>query len=540
MRLRLVAAASALAAALVAVAPASAFLIQEKAGPQSATHGIVLGPDGNFWVVEEFSGSVVRMSPAGEVLGRYPVGSGPTSATTGPGGRVWIAVTGADKLVWIDATAAVPSTHDVPTGAACGPVGLVAGNNGRIYFSLPSDGVCNAGASMLGSVADDGTGVVTTAAAGGGTVFDLEVTAGKLFAPDFGGDVVRRLALGSLAVESTVSASPGSGPQGVAADGNGDIWFTEWTTGRIAHFPATQNGGVAIELAPSGGVLTNPFGIVAGADGRIYVAGKSSANIARVSADGSAFTFYSAPGAEPFSIINGPDGDLWFTDQAMTRILRLLNTPPRVVMGEAQATGPSSANLTASVNPRGNETQVFFDYGPTTAYGSTSAPVPVANGADPVDVPTVLTELAPSTEYHVRVRAVNAEGSATGDDATFTTPASPSVAPDLVDFTNSPKKLRVSKAGRFTYAFEATPGRSGEAKLKATKSIKVGSRKRKLKLRPEAFTAPANGEVELKFKLSRKDLDALKTVRNVPFGVKVTLGATTFPTELKLKPPKSG
>ena len=40
----------------------------------SATNGIALGPDGNFWVAEEYSDYVVRMTPSGTVLGRFTVG----------------------------------------------------------------------------------------------------------------------------------------------------------------------------------------------------------------------------------------------------------------------------------------------------------------------------------------------------------------------------------------------------------------------------------------------------------------------------------
>lgn len=50
---------------LLGATPASGFLIEEKGGPQSATNGIALGPDGNFWVAEQFSDSVVRMSQSG-------------------------------------------------------------------------------------------------------------------------------------------------------------------------------------------------------------------------------------------------------------------------------------------------------------------------------------------------------------------------------------------------------------------------------------------------------------------------------------------
>jgi streptogramin lyase len=419
MRLRQLAWSIVTVVLLAAPAPASAFFFQDFAGPESATNGVVIGPDGNFWAAEEFSaqGSVVRLSPSGAVLGRYVVGSDPIGVAVGPGGRVWVAVNGANKLVWIDAQAAAPAVHDVPTPAGCPPVAVVAGGDGLIYYSMPS-----CGAGRLGAVADTGLGAHASAELG--ETYDLEVAGGKLFAPDFGGDVVRRIALGtSFTVESVVATPPGSGPDGVTSDGAGNVWSTLWNTGQVARFPALQVNGSAAVVTPTGGTLTNPFGIVAGADGRMYVAGKGSANVVRISADGSAFQFYGLPDSEPFNIINGFDGDIWFSDQRKTRIVRLVNAAPRATTGAAAATSASSASASASVDPRGNDTQVVFDYGPTTAYGSTSAAVAVPNGATPAQVTGVLAGLAPSTTYHVRARATNAEGTATGDDVTFATPA---------------------------------------------------------------------------------------------------------------------
>ncbi len=414
------------AALLLPAAPAAAYVVQEKGGPQSATNGITLGPDGSFWVAEEFSGSVVRLSPSGVVLGRYVVGDRPSTVVTGPGGRVWVAVTGASKLVWFDATAAAPTPHDVATPPGCPPVALVAGGDGRMYFSLPSDGACNGGASRLGSVADTGVGPSTAAAAGGGTVYDLAVAQGKLFAPDFDGGVIRRIGLGpALGVESVITLpTAGAGPDGVTADAAGVVWVTEWNTGKLARFPAGQDGGSAQELSPAG--LVNPFGIVAGADGRIYVTGKGSANVVRVAGDGSAAA-YAVPDSEPFRIVNGTDGDLWFTDQKKTRILRLVNAAPRSSTGSARPTAPTTAAAQAAVDPRGNPTRVAFDYGPTTAYGASTPPVEIPAGAEPSPVTGVLSGLTPNTTYHVRVRALNDEGSSTGGDVVFTTP------PGLVD-----------------------------------------------------------------------------------------------------------
>ena len=42
---------------------AQAAVFQDRGPLLSATNGIALGPDGNFWVAEEFNDSVVRMTP---------------------------------------------------------------------------------------------------------------------------------------------------------------------------------------------------------------------------------------------------------------------------------------------------------------------------------------------------------------------------------------------------------------------------------------------------------------------------------------------
>ena len=498
MRLRMLAAIGVIAALLVAAAPAGAFILQAKPGPLSATNGIVLGPDGNFWVAEQFADSVLRMRPDGTVLNHYPLGLGaaPTTVATGPGGRVWVAATGADKLVWIDATAATPATHDVSTAgaSACGPVALAAGGDGRMYFSLPFDGVCVTG-SMLGSVADDGTGAITTVP-GLGLVLDLAVSGGKLFAPDFDGSVVRRLALPAMTPEAVVNAPPGSQPQGVAADGAGNIWFTEFGGGAVGRFTAAApNATVATTITPTGGALAQPAGIVAGSDGAMYVAGSGSGNVIRISADGTRFAFFPTGGAKPFRIVNGVDGDLWFTDQQTTNVLRLISGAPRTTLAGAAATSATSAAVVAGVNPRGNDTAVFFDFGTTVNYGSATTAIGVAAGLDPVSVPNALTGLAPATTYHVRARATNVDGTTVSPDMTFTTPAAPPGSPGgpgaglpllraaiSFGYTRTATSLTLRRvglkklAGGETATIRCTGSRRCPFKVRIFKRLKKGSR----------------------------------------------------------------
>jgi len=109
---------------------------------------------------------------------------------------------------------------------------------------------------------------------------------------------------------------------------------------------------------------------------------------------------------------------------------------------------------------------------------------------------------------------------------------------DLAIFTKSPKSLRVSTTGRFTYTFVATPGRSGTIRLASTKKVKIGAKKRTLEIPARSFSAPAGGTVNTTFKLSAKNLAALKHTTSLPFKVTATVTRTTFTTKLTLKPPK--
>lgn len=497
-------------------ASAEAAFVQDVSGPQSAANGIVLGPDGNLWVAEEFNGSVVRLTPGGAVVNRYATGGTPTRMTVGPGGRVWVTVPGSHKLTWFDALSSTPTAHDVAV-AGCDPIGIAA-DTARIYFTRPSDGACNGGVSSYGTVAADGSGAVTSfSVSGGGRSYDLAVVNGKLFAPDFDGGTVRRLSTGAApVVETTVTTDAGSAPDGITSDGLGNLWVTQWNTGKLARFPYTQSGGVATTITPTGGALVNPYAIATGNDGRIYVAGKGSSNVLRVSNIGGAFafTFFPLPDAEPFGIVNGPDGDLFLSDQRHARLLRFVNTAPRATTSSASAASSSSAALSGSVDPRGNDTQVSFDYGITTDYGASTAPSTVPAGGAPVAAAAGLAGLAPSTTYHVRVRAVNAEGSAAGADTTFTTPPA-AITPVVVAGRISLVKkssYSVSKAGVVSLPLKCTGTTrcTGRARLKMKVPATKTRRAKLTTIATRAYSIAVGKSAKVKLKVSKAGRARLK------------------------------
>ncbi|MCX6277649.1 MAG: GEVED domain-containing protein [Bacteroidetes bacterium] len=88
----------------------------------------------------------------------------------------------------------------------------------------------------------------------------------------------------------------------------------------------------------------------------------------------------------------------------------------------ATTIGGTKATLNGSVNPDNLSTTVTFEYGLTSAYGSSvnASPLTLTGGTYQA-VTGALTGLTANTIYHYRVSATNSGGSATGEDMTFTT-----------------------------------------------------------------------------------------------------------------------
>lgn len=79
----------------------------------------------------------------------------------------------------------------------------------------------------------------------------------------------------------------------------------------------------------------------------------------------------------------------------------------------------SSATLSGDVDPNGEATTTYFEYGTTVAYGSKTAEVGVGSGSTAINVSKGVTGLTPNAEYHYRIVAVNASGESKGVDKTF-------------------------------------------------------------------------------------------------------------------------
>ncbi len=116
---------------------------------------------------------------------------------------------------------------------------------------------------------------------------------------------------------------------------------------------------------------------------------------------------------------------------------------PVVITNPATLIASFSVTLNGSVDPHGLSTTVYFQYGTTTSYGSTTLSQ-IKTGNTYQSITANLSGLTASTTYHFRIVATNSSGTRYGSDRTFTT-LSATGAPVV---TTSPATLIASFSAR--------------------------------------------------------------------------------------------
>jgi phosphodiesterase/alkaline phosphatase D-like protein len=139
----------------------------------------------------------------------------------------------------------------------------------------------------------------------------------------------------------------------------------------------------------------------------------------------------------------------------------------------ATSVGTTTATLNGTVNAKGDSTTVTFEYGTTTAYGTTLSASPgTVTGSSNTAVSAALTGLTPGTTYHFRVVAVNGSGTTNGADQTFftgsggptaTTGAATNIVSNTATLNGTVNANNNSTTVTFEYGPSASYGRTATA-----------------------------------------------------------------------------
>ena len=189
-----------------------------------------------------------------------------------------------------------------------------------------------------------------------------------------------------------------------------------WTEGADpAHLKRINPGGVTLTLLT--GVSYAVFRCFVQVDSFVYCA-MANGSIVKVPIDGGTPVTVVSTADANYPLGLASDGNYLFWTASGDASIRRIAIPPTT--SAATNVAAYSATLNGSVNPGGLTTSVYFQYGTTTGYGS-STPVQAQTGNTFRNVSANISSLMANHVYHFRVVATNSGGTTYGSDRTFTT-----------------------------------------------------------------------------------------------------------------------
>ncbi len=356
---------------------------------------------------------VIKFDPSGKLLSPpSPFGSGHNSGVAVNPANGDVYVLGQEELF-------TPATkifvYDPNTGAPVGtPFEVPASHNWEGLLTDVQIAVDSAGNVYVPVVPENevleyspsGTLLKTfTGSATGGlrepTGVAIEDSSGNLWVADAGNNRIVELASSGAPVEVNGKAVEinSEGVGSVALDGHGDV------------FAVVENN------ADSCGEKALPC---------LHLVEYSSEGRQLADVGAGQFGTHGGGGEGFFSTVavNQASRRVYVNDGGQEKIW-VFGPPAAPVVGQESVAevGTTEVKLGALVNPGGSQTSYRFEYGPTSAYGS-STPIPEGSVGEGVTARVVwasASDLAPGGTYHYRVEASNELGTVDGPDQTFTT-----------------------------------------------------------------------------------------------------------------------
>lgn len=149
-------------------------------------------------------------------------------------------------------------------------------------------------------------------------------------------------------------------------------------------------------------------------------------------------------------------------------------TAPSATTLAAEGLKETEATLKGTVDPGGEATEYFFEYGTGSGYGQTTEKATVSASGGNQGVSATLKGLIPGTEYHFRLVAKNKQGPAEGLDHSFKTMSPPSKEPTKEPPTKEPSPTPTPTGGNPT-ATTSSPPSSGQPKTEPAPGPLFGS-----------------------------------------------------------------
>lgn len=240
------------------------------AGPGSAPHGIIMGPDGAAWVTDGGLNAIVRVDSANFEVQVFPL-PGPranlNTATFDGRGILWF--TGQSGYIGrLDPAVGVAQQFDAPRGR--GPYGIATTPDGTAYFA-------SLAGSYLGRIEDDD-----------GTVTVLD------------------------------PPTPGAGVRRVWSDSAGRLWVSEYNVGQVGRYDPTTEEWAEWRLP---GDRPRPYAIYVDERDKVWLSDTRADTLVLFDPDTETFTTVEISRPSNVAQLGGAPGEVWGGERARDHVV---------------------------------------------------------------------------------------------------------------------------------------------------------------------------------------------------------------------------
>lgn len=254
--------------------------------------------------------------------------SQPWDIVQGPDGNLWFIEKSVSKIGRV-VPGPPPAITDYNTAdAGAQPEGIAVGPDGKVWYTE---------GTKVARFTPGNPPASHQSFAGLGLLSGQGLAAGpdgNMWVVDSTGNQIVRVKPGDGTAAAPIPLDPGFGGRNITPGSDGNMWATGFGGQKIARI--TPAGSVTYFDAPQG----NPWDIVAGPDGNLWYTAQGT-HIGRSRVDGS-ITPFTSKGTDPFGMTVGPDGALWYAEFASDAIGRI----------DRSGTSTTLGGLTAGAGPR--------------------------------------------------------------------------------------------------------------------------------------------------------------------------------------------
>jgi len=398
------------------------------AGQLKSPTGIAVDSQGNVWVADTGNNRVVEFDENGQFITMFGKQVNKTITEAGVYGELLENQCRAEVKDVCQAGVAGGGANQMtaPKGVAIGPEGLIW--------------VADTGNNRVQGFASNGQAEVKFGSAGAASgqfnePFGIAVAPdANLWVTDRANKRVEEFTPAGAFIREQHGAGYGgtgngefSGPTGIAADSKGNVFVADTGNNRLQELGSNGQFIAVVGSAGAGnGQLSAPVGLAVKPSGILLAAEQGNNRVQYLEASGTYVKQFGTKGggsgqmSEPRGVAAGNGRAVFVADTANNRIERWQPAEAEAITKPATKVKETEATMNGVVNADGTETKYRFEYGPTTAYGTSTPEVNIGSGTANVQAKKTLTNLEPGLTFHYRIVATNSLGTIAGEDQSFT------------------------------------------------------------------------------------------------------------------------